>query len=67
VGGLVLIDANRKSVEGEAMDLNPPCPVENVHPHVIDEHGHSEVPVWSMANVTGIGLETHGQRHACAS
>jgi L-lactate dehydrogenase len=37
----------------------------NVHAHIIGEHGDSEVPVWSMANVTGIGLETYCQRHGC--
>jgi len=37
----------------------------NVHAHIIGEHGDSEVPVWSMANVTGIGLETFCQRHGC--
>lgn len=38
----------------------------NVHAHIIGEHGDSEVPVWSMANVTGIGLEAYCQRHGCA-
>ncbi|MEJ2208718.1 MAG: L-lactate dehydrogenase [Anaerolineae bacterium] len=37
----------------------------NVHAHIIGEHGDSEVPVWSMANVTGIGLETFCRRHGC--
>jgi L-lactate dehydrogenase len=37
----------------------------NVHAHIIGEHGDSEVAVWSMANVTGIGLEMFCQRHGC--
>jgi L-lactate dehydrogenase len=37
----------------------------NVHAHIIGEHGDSEVPVWSMANITGITLETYCQRHGC--
>jgi L-lactate dehydrogenase len=36
-----------------------------VHAHIIGEHGDSEVAVWSMANVTGIGLETFCERHGC--
>jgi L-lactate dehydrogenase len=37
----------------------------NVHAHIIGEHGDSEVPVWSMANVTGIGLGAYCRRHGC--
>ncbi|MGD8623915.1 MAG: L-lactate dehydrogenase [Anaerolineae bacterium] len=37
----------------------------NVHAHIIGEHGDSEVPVWSMANVAGINLETYCQLHGC--
>lgn len=37
----------------------------NIHAHVIGEHGDSEVPVWSMANVTGMALESYCQRHNC--
>ncbi|MDK2821404.1 MAG: L-lactate dehydrogenase [Clostridia bacterium] len=29
----------------------------NVHGYVIGEHGDTEVPVWSRANVAGVGLE----------
>jgi L-lactate dehydrogenase len=28
----------------------------NVHAHVIGEHGDSEVPVWSLANIAGVRL-----------
>jgi L-lactate dehydrogenase len=37
----------------------------NVHAHIIGEHGDSEVPVWSMANVAGIRLEHFCQLHSC--
>ncbi len=37
----------------------------NVHAHIIGEHGDSEVPVWSMANITGIELERYCQSHDC--
>ncbi len=29
----------------------------SVHAHIIGEHGDSEVPVWSLANIAGIRLE----------
>ena len=31
----------------------------NIHAHIIGEHGESEVPVWSMANVAGVPLEQY--------
>jgi L-lactate dehydrogenase len=37
----------------------------NVHAHIIGEHGDSEVPVWSMANVAGIRLQRFCQLHSC--
>jgi L-lactate dehydrogenase len=38
----------------------------NVHAHVIGEHGDSEVPVWSLANVAGMQLEEYCRREQCA-
>ena len=29
----------------------------NIHAYVIGEHGDTEVPVWSLANIAGVGLE----------
>jgi L-lactate dehydrogenase len=37
----------------------------NVHAHVIGEHGDSEVPVWSLANVAGMRLDTYCLREGC--
>jgi len=37
----------------------------NVHAHVIGEHGDSEVPVWSLANVAGTRLEEYCRREQC--
>jgi L-lactate dehydrogenase len=34
----------------------------NIHAHVIGEHGDSEVPVWSLANVAGMRLEEYCRR-----
>jgi L-lactate dehydrogenase len=34
----------------------------NVHAHVIGEHGDSEVPVWSLANVAGMPLDDFCRR-----
>lgn len=31
----------------------------SVHAHIIGEHGDSEVPVWSLANIAGIRLERY--------
>ncbi|MGD8998763.1 MAG: L-lactate dehydrogenase [Anaerolineae bacterium] len=37
----------------------------NVHAHVIGEHGDSEVPVWSLANVAGMRLDEYCRRERC--
>ncbi len=31
----------------------------NVHAYIIGEHGDSEVPVWSQANIAGLALKKH--------
>lgn len=30
--------------------------VRSAHTHIIGEHGYSEVPVWSLANISGMRL-----------
>lgn len=35
----------------------------SVHAHIIGEHGDSEVPVWSLANIAGIKLAEFCQKH----
>src|SRR5690606_33041030 len=37
---------------GEKLQLDP----RSVHAHIIGEHGDSELPVWSLANVAGTDL-----------
>jgi L-lactate dehydrogenase len=36
-----------------------------VHAYVVGEHGDSEVPVWSLANVAGMRLEEYCRRAQC--
>jgi L-lactate dehydrogenase len=33
----------------------------SVHAYIIGEHGDSEVPVWSLANIAGMHLEVYAQ------
>ncbi len=40
---------------GEHFQIDP----RNVHAYIIGEHGDSEVPVWSLANVAGIRLKDY--------
>ncbi|MCL4426386.1 MAG: L-lactate dehydrogenase [Firmicutes bacterium] len=39
--------------------ISEKCRVEarNIHAYVVGEHGDSEVPLWSLANIAGIGVE----------
>lgn len=41
--------------------LSEHCGVDsrNVHAYIIGEHGDSEVPVWSLANISGVRLEEY--------
>jgi L-lactate dehydrogenase len=59
--GTVLDTARFRHLLGRHLHIDS----RNVHAHIIGEHGDSEVPVWSMANVTGIGLERFCDRHSC--
>jgi L-lactate dehydrogenase len=53
--GTVLDTARLKFLLGEHLQVDP----RNVHAYVIGEHGDSEVPVWSLANVAGIRLRDY--------
>jgi len=53
--GTVLDTARLKFLLGEHLQVDP----RNVHAYVIGEHGDSEVPVWSLANVAGIRLKDY--------
>lgn len=53
--GTVLDTARLRSLLGDYLKVDP----RNVHAYVIGEHGDSEVPVWSLANVAGIRLKDY--------
>ena len=37
----------------------------NIHAFIIGEHGDSELPVWSSANVSGIDIDSYCQNFEC--
>lgn len=53
IGSGTILDTSRlRYVLGEHLNIDP----RNVHAYIIGEHGDSEVPVWSLANVAGTSL-----------
>ena len=53
IGSGTLLDSARfRYLIGEKLKIDP----RSVHAHIIGEHGDSEVPVWSLANVAGTEL-----------
>jgi len=50
--GTVLDTARFRHLLGHYLGIDP----HSVHAHIIGEHGDSEVPVWSLATVAGMGL-----------
>lgn len=53
IGSGTLLDSARfRYLIGEKLNLDP----RSVHAHIIGEHGDSELPVWSLANVAGSAL-----------
>lgn len=54
IGSGTILDTSRfRYVLGEHLGVDP----RNVHAYIIGEHGDSEVPVWSLANVAGTPLK----------
>lgn len=54
IGSGTLLDSSRfRYLIGEELDIDP----RSVHAHIIGEHGDSELPVWSRANVAGIHFD----------
>ncbi|MFF2482253.1 L-lactate dehydrogenase [Paenibacillus sp. NPDC058071] len=50
IGSGTLLDSARfRYLIGEELNLDP----RSVHAHIIGEHGDSELPVWSLANIAG--------------
>jgi L-lactate dehydrogenase len=59
--GTILDTARFRFLLGEHLGIDP----RNVHAYIIGEHGDSEVPVWSMADVAGMELDEFCQRIGC--
>jgi len=56
IGSGTILDTSRfRYVLGEYLRVDP----RNVHAYIIGEHGDSEVPVWSLANVGGTKLRDY--------
>lgn len=53
--GTILDTARLRYLLGEHLQVDS----RNVHAYIIGEHGDSEVPVWSLANVAGIRLKDY--------
>ena len=53
--GTTLDSARLRYLLGEYLQIDP----RNAHAYIIGEHGDSEVPVWSLANVGGIRLRDY--------
>ncbi|MFC5469014.1 L-lactate dehydrogenase [Cohnella suwonensis] len=53
IGSGTLLDSARfRYLIGEELGIDP----RSVHAHIIGEHGDSELPLWSLANVAGTGI-----------
>ncbi|BBI32989.1 L-lactate dehydrogenase [Cohnella abietis] len=54
IGSGTLLDSARfRYLIGEKLDIDP----RSVHAHIVGEHGDSELPLWSLANVAGAQLQ----------
>lgn len=54
IGSGTLLDSARfRYLIGQNKGINP----RSIHAHIVGEHGDSELPLWSLANVAGISLE----------
>jgi L-lactate dehydrogenase len=55
--GTILDTARFRYLLSQHFDVDP----RSVHAYIIGEHGDSEVPVWSLANIAGMRLERYCQ------
>lgn len=56
IGSGTMLDSSRlRSSLAEHVGLNP----QNVHAHVLGEHGDTSVVAWSLATIGGLGLEDY--------
>ncbi|ANS74583.1 L-lactate dehydrogenase [Paenibacillus yonginensis] len=54
IGSGTLLDSARfRYLIGQNKKINP----RSIHAHIVGEHGDSELPLWSLANVAGVDLE----------
>jgi len=59
--GTVLDTARFRYLLSDLLDLD----ARNVHAYVVGEHGDSEVPIWSLANIAGMRLNEYCRRVQC--
>lgn len=59
--GTILDTARFRSALSQRLGLD----ARNVHAYIIGEHGDSEVPVWSLANIAGTPLDTYCRIMGC--
>ncbi|PPA69288.1 L-lactate dehydrogenase [Jeotgalibacillus proteolyticus] len=57
--GTILDSARFRFLLGDYFDVAPA----NVHAHIIGEHGDTELPVWSQADIGGVPIHTLIKRH----
>jgi L-lactate dehydrogenase len=60
--GTVLDTARFRSLLAQKLNID----ARSVHAYIIGEHGDSEVPLWSTANVAGVKLVPHGWENLAA-
>ncbi len=54
IGSGTLLDSARfRYLIGQNKGINP----RSIHAHIVGEHGDSELPLWSIANIAGIGID----------
>lgn len=54
IGSGTLLDSGRfRYLIGQKLNIDP----RSVHAHIVGEHGDSELPLWSLANVAGSDLQ----------
>ncbi|MCR2804066.1 L-lactate dehydrogenase [Paenibacillus soyae] len=59
IGSGTLLDSARfRYLIGEELNVDP----RSVHAHIIGEHGDSELPLWSLANIAGTKLKLTGDQ-----
>lgn len=57
--GTILDTARFRHLLGEHLQVD----ARSIHAHIIGEHGDTEVPVWSLANIAGMRLDEFRRTH----